>query len=414
MAAGAESPLSTQENGAFDQLLKIASTMDASTNSKKMTTASPLAQGKKHVAKGQATTGYYTTNVPCGLLELHNFIKAEDNSSNYTEKIEEAYNDHHSINYYAMSFPKPVRKHEWHQSVITKVEAEKIVIVSVPCFIEEKMRNVNPVRVRAVIRNMYILTKISDSETRVENYAEGEIGGHIPLWVVNRDLPNFMSAPTRWQEHFQHQRKLNQLTVENGKNMGIMLMIKKKEESVEKRLEAFLSKNVALKELKATFPQVETMMLGILRNKIVHVRKRKRAAAKVGIDLGPGRATTLQATVTVTAGSTLRTLSEKDAAKFGNSFAMFLLTSTEPNLAVDAWRLENPALQPLFDEHQFFEPMMQKIAKRLLASGNLGLKLRVFLGAFLSLAIWLATRLSLSLTLRRAGPVRRMRSYPWS
>jgi len=115
------------------------------------------------------------------------------------------------------------------------------------------------------------------------------------------------------------------------------------------------------------------------------VRKRKRAAAKVGIDLGPGQASTVSQTVTVTAGSTLRTLSEKNAAKFGNSFAMFLLTSTEPSLAVDAWRLENSALQPLFDEHQFFEPMMQTIAKRLLASGNLGLKLRVFLGAFLSI-----------------------------
>ena len=105
----------------------------------------------------------------------------------------------------------------------------------------------------------------------------------------------------------------------------------------------------------------------------------------MGIDLGSGQATTIGQRVTVTAGSTLRELSEKNAAKIGNSFAMFLLTSTEPNLAVDAWRLENSALQPLFDDHQFFEPMMQTIAKRLLASGNLGLKMRVFLGAFLSI-----------------------------
>jgi len=66
------------------------------------------------VAKGEhTTTASYTTNVPCGLLELHNFIQAEDNSSRYIEKIEEAYNDHHSIRYYAKSFPKPVSDREW-------------------------------------------------------------------------------------------------------------------------------------------------------------------------------------------------------------------------------------------------------------------------------------------------------------
>jgi len=236
---------------------------------------------------------------------------------------------------------------------------------------------------------MYLLTKLSDNMTRVNFYAEGEIGGYLPRWVVNRELPKFMSAPTRWQEHFQHLRALRDLTPEDGVAIGTMLTtlvenITGNNRNVANKLSTFIEKNVALKELKETFPHVRTMMLGILRNKIVHVRKRKRAAAKVGIDLGPGRETTLQATVTVTAGSTLRTLSEKDAAKIGNSFAMFLLTSTEPKLAVDAWRLENSALQPLFDEHQFFEPMMQKIAKRLLASGNLGLKMRVFWGAFLS------------------------------
>jgi len=157
MAAGAdEEPFSEQENSAVDQLLKIASSIDASTNSKKMTTASPLAQGKKYVAKGQhTTTASYTTNVPCGLLELHNFIQAENNSSNFIEKIEEAYNDHHSINYYAKSFPKPVSDREWYTSVITKVEADKILFVSVPCFIEEKKKE-KPLRhdrVRAEIRS---------------------------------------------------------------------------------------------------------------------------------------------------------------------------------------------------------------------------------------------------------------------
>jgi hypothetical protein len=114
--------LSPKENNAVNCLLAIAADFNKNNNSKKMATASPLAQGKKHVAKHPAkTTGYYITNAPCGLQALHAYIEAEDN----TTKIEEAYNDHHSINYYAVSLPKPVHDREFHTSVITKVECRK-------------------------------------------------------------------------------------------------------------------------------------------------------------------------------------------------------------------------------------------------------------------------------------------------
>ena len=148
-------PYTSKENNAVNRLLEIAEAFKAS-KSKKMTTASPLAQGKKQITKGNKhtiTTIYYTTNVPCGLHELYAHIVAEDNSANFIEKIEEVYNDHHSINYYALSFPKPVHDREFHTSVVTKIEAEKIMFVSVPCFIEEKARNVHPDRVRAEVRN---------------------------------------------------------------------------------------------------------------------------------------------------------------------------------------------------------------------------------------------------------------------
>ena len=119
------STISPKENYAINWLLAIAAAFKTS-KSKKMATDSPLAQGKKVIAKHPAkTTGYYITNAPCGLHALHAYIEAEDNSSNYIEKIEEAYNDHHSINYYAVSLPKPVHDREFHTSVITKVECRK-------------------------------------------------------------------------------------------------------------------------------------------------------------------------------------------------------------------------------------------------------------------------------------------------
>jgi hypothetical protein len=120
------SPYSTDENNAIDQLFAIAAAFDKSKNTKKMITASPLAQGKKLIAtKGQnMTTGYYSTKVPIGLLDLHNFIfpSTREETGNYIDRSVEEINDHHSIRYLAKAFLKPVSDREWHRSVITKVE----------------------------------------------------------------------------------------------------------------------------------------------------------------------------------------------------------------------------------------------------------------------------------------------------
>jgi len=209
---------------------------------------------------------------------------------------------------------------------------------------------------------MNILTKISESETRVENYAEIELGGYIPRWLINRELPKFMSTPTTWQEHFQHQRKLNQLTVKDGKNMGIMLMNKKKGESVEKRLEAFLSKNEALQQLKTTtFPQFDGMMLALLKNKLFH--KKARDGNKVGVEPQNSQLARIFRSP-VSAVKILNDLTEAEATKIGRSFKLLLLTTTEPAAAVDAWRLDNKVLAPLFAEHAWFQPMINAIAKQ--------------------------------------------------
>jgi len=223
---------------------------------------------------------------------------------------------------------------------------------------------------------MYKLTKISPTRTKVDFYAEIEFEGYAPRWIINHELPKFMSAPTRWQVYFQHQQKLSQLTVEDGKNMGIMLMIKKKGENMEKRLEAFLSKNEALQQLKTTtFPQLEGMMLALLKNKLFHKKARqqqkRRGGNKVAVS---GRSDNI-----------LNDLTETEATKIGRSFALLLLTTTEPSAAVDAWKLDNQVLVSLFAEHAWFEPMINTIAKQLLHRSSLGLKWRVGLGAFLSI-----------------------------
>ena len=396
-----ETPYTTDENDAIALLLAIASGIYSSTSTKKLKTASPLAQGKKHITNGQPTTASYTTNVHCEYIELIKFIHTElgwRNKKKYIEKTVTTYNDHHSIQYRARAFPKPVSDREWHISIITKkLDDETIVVVTVPCFVKELEKIVHPDRVRAELWTMYKLTKISNTMTRVEFYAKLDFGGYIPRWIINRELPKIMSAPTRWQEHFQHQQKLNQLTAEDGKNMGIMLMIKVKGESVEKRLEDFLGKNQALQFVRAqAFPQFQIMMLHVLRNKIVDVgegesteRVRKTISKmkmktrftvfhknknKNKVEVEPAHPHDARAVE----------ISASYATRIGKKLALLLLTTTEPSAAVDSWLKDNNELDEFVTENIWFEPMMCTIAKALLKGSSLGLKYRVALGAGLS------------------------------
>jgi len=68
----------------------------------------------------------------------------------------------------------------------------------------------------------------------------------------------------------------------------------------------------------------------------------------------------------------------------GKSFKKFLLGNKEVETAVNAWKLDNPILKPLFTELTF-EPIVIGIGKDLIFASTLGLVKRVVLGAGLSI-----------------------------
>jgi len=182
-----------------------------------------------------------------------------------------------------------------------------------------------------------------------------------------------------------------------------------------------LSKNEALHQLKTTtFPQLDGMMLALLQNKLFH-KKTKQGGNKVGVEPQNSQLARIFRSP-VSAVKILNDLTEAETTKIGRSFKLLLLTTTEPAAAVDAWKLDNQVLAPLFAENVWFEPMINAIAKQvsepseralwktrilatsklthsdslkmriaslrsaqLLQSSNLGLKWRVGLGAGLSI-----------------------------
>ena len=77
-------------------------------------------------------------------------------------------------------------------------------------------------------------------------------------------------------------------------------------------------------------------------------------------------------------------LTDAEAEVLGKSFRKFLLGNKEVATAVNAWKLDNPILEPLFTE-LVFEPLVEGIAKELMVASKLGLVKRVIVGALLSI-----------------------------
>jgi len=95
-----------------------------------------------------------------------------------------------------------------------------------------------------------------------------------------------------------------------------------------------------------------------------------------------------QSSMSVSSGSEatrLRNLTDDEATILGKSFRRHLLANKEFEGAVEAYRLDNPVLQPAFDNFPALRPILVAISKRLLAASLGGLAKRVALGAFLSI-----------------------------
>jgi hypothetical protein len=84
-------------------------------------------------------------------------------------------------------------------------------------------------------------------------------------------------------------------------------------------------------------------------------------------------------------------LTAKEAAAIGRSFALILLQSNGSSAAVQEYLDGNPAIGELVRKYRWFRPMTEALAKRLLAVTPFGMKLRVLLGAAISIGTPLST-----------------------
>jgi len=127
----------------------------------------------------------------------------------------------------------------------------------------------------------------------------------------------------------------------------------------------FTEHTTLLAPLKSVCPKIKILLSHLLTN--VTTVKQKKTRVSAGSEA-----------------TRLLDLTDAEAEVLGKSFKKFLIGNKEVETAVNAWKLDNPILKPLFTE-LIFEPIVIGIAKELMAASKLGLVKRVIIGALLSI-----------------------------
>ena len=127
----------------------------------------------------------------------------------------------------------------------------------------------------------------------------------------------------------------------------------------------FTEHTTLLAPLKSVCPKIKILLSHLLTN--TTTVKQKKARVSAGSEA-----------------TRLHDLTDAEAEVLGKSFKKFLIGNKEVETAVNAWKLDNPILEPLFAE-LIFEPIIIAIAKELMVASTLGLVKRVIIGAGLSI-----------------------------
>ena len=106
---------------------------------------------------------------------------------------------------------------------------------------------------------------------------------------------------------------------------------------------------------------------------------------------------------------TLAELTEEDGRRIGRSLAVSLATNLTAEAGVAEWIGRNPALWSFDDDQAWLRPMVVHVAKQLLKEASWGAKMRLFVGAGLSM-VDLASDIAMVVTYANEGQVGNARS----
>ena len=207
----------------------------------------------------------------------------------------------------------------------------------------------------------------NDTETSVEYVIRPDFGGSYGfVYLMNSYLNRNLERVTQIQEYFQALRGVEELDADDGRAVGEAMCIKSKaEKNPEKgeskqraRVLALFKQYKGLEEIAEKYEFFQPMMTGVVENKLWMSGDVK---------------------------SKLCSVSSKEGETIGRGLAMAMASNLTAEAGVDEWIRRYRSLGELDREEAWFRPMLNTLAKRLLGDVSWGLKMRVAMGAGLSI-----------------------------
>jgi hypothetical protein len=223
--------------------------------------------------------------------------------------------------------------------------------------------------VRAEVRRVLRLTSTADGHTSVEYACSLDLRGHFPKWLVNEvALPQLLNVPYTLQTYFAHVKRAPQCTAKDGVLLGHLLADTVEMASPHERTSAittFVCQTSMMRECGFVFLDA---MLAAFFEAHFGLAKFKAIFAQPVATFDPAALTAAEATT------------------IGSGFDAILRKSTDHFEAVGELLSTYAAMVVMEERYVWFRPLLETIAKRRMASAPLGLKLRLTIGAGLSVA----------------------------
>jgi len=332
--------------------------------------ASPLATAKIAFKSGDRHAwGWATTTVRASPEEVLAYTwdpmrRSASREDDVEKSVDERKNDHNLLLYYYKKMPKIVADRDFLSRVVwRKYDGGKFILVTSPT--ESGLRPQNSSAVRATYPSTMKFSRKGESETTVEYVIHPDVGGDVPSFLMNNYTARNLGSVTAIQEYFQALRKLEEWDEDDGRVVGEVLCIKttaeKRRETGESkvgaRLRGLFERLKGLKQIAEKYEFFQLMMTRVVENK-----------------LRP----------TVVVNTPLCDVSKREGIVMARGLAMAMASNLTAEAAVDQWVLQYRALRELDKEEAWFRPMMNVVGKRLLGEVSWGLKMRVMMGAGLS------------------------------
>jgi hypothetical protein len=345
-----------------------------------ITSTSPLATSYTLLVKNETLiTGLSTIEINCDPLVVAAFLFDVADPGRFVEatdvekSVVEVINPHHIVTCHCKKGTdggviKLLPRESINRFLFKKVSVDPSThcptyIIVCPRF-EHIDRPLRDDRVRAMVESVYKIEGLPNGRCCFTFMNKLDLGGNIPKWVMNHYAQTNLKLTIKTQQYFQKLRPLEDLTFKDGEAMAEAFMIKIKNwddgdlKEKEARVLQVISAHQSLNELSTIHPSFTPLMVAIVRNKF-------KKAPSISSDLAR--------------------LSQDEGKRIGEGLALALIANLSFAAAVDEYIYHYPCLQQLEEQYPWTRPMLNVVAKRILASSNLGAKWRAFSGAGLSI-----------------------------